>query len=431
METGRRFGNQVGDPLRFQPRDLRSISTMQAVEVRRLIPTGPWGGYVLGHVDAKYVGSFSAEPFYVPVPNGKRSWLEFFLAGIYNADEDVRRYLRPIPGDRVKVAFQRFGTGQESFRVYYTAGIGGAPDRLVAEYETPDRVSGATADAAFEHVSDVLSAGGHSFQVRPTDRAGNEKTGCLVLTCVLTPWPQPPTGVEVHAFVRTTGLVTLKWSPAADQASGSLYSVYRNQGHDTRVQYGTAAKTVATAFPTTGVPPKVYATFALPFTGPAAEGTWLAGVRHTKGGIEEDNVSALARFVLSTSGGYAGGGYPYAPSYTVAVPTAGGRIVVKLKHDNLNEPNAALRFRVYRSPMGVSTVDFGSPVGTIERSTDRLFEASTAIGPLTHGGLFRFTVRSEATAGLREVNTAVCTAIADAQPPANCPTALAISPVIG
>lgn len=432
METGRRFGNQVGDPLRYQPRDVRGNVTAQGFHARGFNPTGALAGLVLAHLDAKRVGAFSADPFFIPARTRRRVWLDFLLAGKSNADEDVTRYLRSIPGDKVLLEWTRNGTGQSSFRVYYTAGIGSTPQRRLTEYRDHQRKRDTTSTAAeFEHLVQGLAAGGHSFQLRPTDRAGNEKTGCPVLTTTLAPWPMPPTGVAVHAFVRTTGLVTLKWAKASDHIPTSTYQLFRNSGGDGKVRYATAIKSVATAFNLTGSPSKVYATFSLPSTGAAAKGAWLAGVRHTKGGIQEDNVSALARFVLGSSGGYSAGGYPHPPGYLMAKATAGGRVVVRIKHDKAGEENAALRFRVYRSPGGVSTVALGTAIATITRLGGRYFEGSASVGPLTHGLQYRFTVRSEATGSVREVNTAVATAVADAQGPARCPTAVSLTKVIG
>lgn len=431
METGRRFGNQVGDPLAFQPRDVRGYQTAQGYECDRFNPTGAWAGTVLAYLDGKKAGSFDSDPFFIPAPAGRRSWLEFFLAGTNNADEDLRRYLRTVPGDKVRLGWYRKAADQHSFRLYYTAGISTGPQRLLREYFVVDRKSGTTTAAYFEHLSSVLAAGGHTFQVRPTDRAGNEKTGCAVLTCQIAPWPRPPTGVQVHSYVKTTGLVTVKWSHASDKSPTSVYSVYRNSGQDSKVRYATATKTVATAFQLTGSPAKPYATFTLPVTGAAAAGTWIAAVRHGKSGVQEDNVTALVRFVLGQTGTYAAGGYPDAPSYLMARATAGGRIVVTVKHDNQREANPTLRFRVYRGPNGSPTIAYGTAVGLITRSGGRLFEGSTAIGPLTHGLTFYFGVRSEATGGVREVNTAVATAMADSVPPTTCASGSVLTKVIG
>ena len=44
---------------------------------------------------------------------------------------------------------------------------------------------------------------------------------------------------------------------------------------------------------------------------------------------------------------------------------------------------------------------------------------------------YRFGVRAEATGGVRETNTAWAVATADAQPPASCATARALSAVVG
>jgi hypothetical protein len=431
METGRRFGNLVGDPLRYQPRDVRGHQTAQGYDCDRFNPTGAWAGTVRVYLDGKDAGSYDADPFFIPAPADRRSWLEFFLAGSNNADEDLRRYLRTVPGDKVRVGWYRKAADQHSFRLYYTAGISTGPARLLREFFTVDRLSGTTTAAYFEYLHGPLARGGHTYQVRPTDRAGNEKTGCAVLTTQVAPWPRPPTGVEVHSFVRTTGLVTLKWSHASDKSPTSVYSIYRNSGQDTKVRYATAVASVATAFNLTGTPAKPYATFSLPVTGAAAAGTWLAAVRHEKSGVQEDNVTALVRFVLSSSGSYVPGGYPDAPSYVYARATAGGRIVVSVKHDAVREAAQTLRFRVYRGPNGSPTVNYSIPVGLITRAAGRFFEGSTAIGPLTHGLTFYFGVRSEATGSIREVNTAVATATADSTPPAACASGSLLTKVIG
>lgn len=433
MEIGRRFGNQVGDPLRFQRPDIRGTTAPAGFRVRGMNPTGVWSGAILAYVDGRKAGAFDQDPFFVSAPVRKRVWLEFFLAGRNNASEDVSRYLRTLPGDRFRLTWGRNGTGQASFRVYHTASLTAAPDVLLASFGNAQRDAGTTTTAAtWAYVTPVLRTDkAHRFQIRPVDAAGNERTSCAILTGTLAPWPMPPTGVRVHAYNRTTGLVTVKWSHASGYVLTSVYRVYRNTGQDSRVRYGTAVSSAATAFPTTGSPPKVYATFTLPATGAAAVGTWLVGVRHRKHGIEEDNFSALAKFVLGADGSYAGSGYPNAPSYLSARPTAGGRIVVAIKHDAAGEAARALRFRVYRSPAGVSTIAYGTAIGTITRFGERFFEGTFHAGPLTHGGLFRFGVRAEATAGVREVNTAYATAVADSAPPGSCATAQAIAKVVG
>lgn len=433
MEIGRRFGNQVGDALRYQSPDIRGTTAPAGFRVKSLNPTGVWSGTILAYVDGRKAGAFDQDPFFVSAPVRKRVWLEFFLAGRNNASEDVTRYLRTLPGDRFRLTWGRAGTGQASYRVYHTASITAAPDTLLASFDNANRVDGTTTTAAtWAYTTPVLRTDkGHRFQIRPVDSAGNERTGCAVLTGALTPWPNPPTGVQIHAYNRTTGLVTVKWSHASGYVSTSVYRVFRNTGSDSRVRYGTAVSSAATPFPTAGSPPKPYATFTLPATGAAAAGTWLVGVRHRKWGIEEDNFSALARFVLGTDGSYAGAGYPNAPSYLAARATAGGRIVVAIKHDAAGEPATTLRFRVYRSPAGVSTIAYGTAIGTITRVGDRFFEGTHHAGPLTHGGLFRFAVRAEATGGVREVNTTFATAVADSAPPGSCATAQAIAKVVG
>jgi hypothetical protein len=431
-EIGRRFGNQVGDPLAFQSPDIRGLTSPAGYRVQGMNPTGPWNGVILAHVDSKKAGAFTEDPFFVAARAKRRTWLDFLLAGALNHSEDVSRYLRTLPGDRFNIAFSRNGTGAHSYRLYHTAALTGIPDQRLAEFFDRDRVAGTTTTAAeWDYTTDPLRLDkGHSFQIRPTDRAGNEKTGCAILTGRLSPWPSPPTGVEIVSYAPLTGTVVVKFSPASGHIPTSTYRFYRNSGNDTRVRYGTASQVVATAFSRTGG--KIYDSFVLPRTGALAQGVWLVGVRHTKGGVEEDNVSALARFVLGTSGQYAGGGYPAAPTFVSARATAGGKIVVRWKHDNLDEPVATLRFRVYRStPEGVSTITYAAPIGTVQRPVGRYYEGTFQTPALTHGGLFRFAVRSEATGSVREVNTAYATATADAQPPASCATGVSLSKVTG
>lgn len=451
MEIGRRLGNQLGDAIAFSTPDIRGENTGQGFSVAGLMPPAAWAGYILAYANSRKAGAFSEDPFFVPAPSGERVFLEFFLAGPGNASEDCRRYLRTLPGDRVQLDFTRRTIDQKRFRIYHTAGLTGTPDVRIADLGLDDRASGtgSVTAAVFHYVSDRFAAGGHSFQIRPMDAAGNEKTGCTILTAVLTPWPLPPTGVEVHAYSAAAGLVTLKWSKPADDTAGDVYRVFRSTTTGARVAYGTVVKSATSPVAVTGTPAKSYATFALPVTGAAARGTWLFGVRHKHASIEEDNVSALARFAVSDRGAWSGSGFPFMPSYIAVQQRPSGRLMVEIKHDNAGEPNRALRFRLYRSP-GLSDyfdvtyfdpayfiniagdVDFSTAVGVIERTTPgRFFYGTAGFGALTEGLIYKFTARSEATGFLRESNTAVAANTPDATPPTSCPDAMAIAKVIG
>lgn len=451
MEIGRRLGNQVGDAIAFTSPDIRGENTGAAFFVDQINPPTAWRGNILAHVNGRKVGAFPDDPFFVPAPAGQRVYLEFFLAGPGNAGEDVTRYLRSLPGDRVGLGWTRATIDQKRFRVYHTAGLTAVPDVEVADFGLEDRTSGtgSLTAAVFAFVSDRLPAGGHSFQIRPLDAAGNEKTGCGILTATLSPWPLPPTGVEVHAFNATTGLVTVKWSDPPDDTAGDRYRVFRSASTNARVAYGTAVKSATSPVAVTGTPSKSYATFALPATGAAAAGLWLVGVRHRRGSTEEDNVSALARFVVSPRGRWSGSGFPFPPSFVTVDQRPGGRLRVAVKHDNLGEPNRTRRFKIYRSP-GISlyfdpayfdpsyflsatgSVDFSTAVGSMLRTHQRrFFEGTAGFGSLTEGLVYKFTVRSEATAGLMETNTAVAANTPDATPPTSCPAAPAIAKVIG
>lgn len=430
METGRRFGNQVGDALAPRPTDVRGYATAQGYIVRDMQPTGPWAGHILAYANGRKAGAFSSNPFFLPSQAGRRVFFDFFLAGKNNAGEDVARYLRSIPADRVQLQFTRAHLDGVAFRIYHTAGITATPGVLLTTARPIDRVTGTLTAAVMRYMTEVLPAGGHSFQIRPVDTAGNEKTGCAVLTTVLAPWPAPPTGVQVHAHNSTTGLVTVKWSHAADYASGSKYLLYRNTGQDTRIRYGTAVKSATHPVAVTGSPSKPYATFTLPAVGAAAVGTWVAAVRHQRSGITEDNFSALARFQITQGGTFVPGGYPNAPSYLEAKPRAAARILLLWKHDAEGESNETLRFKVYRSPGNVSTVSYATAVATVTRTPGRLVEHTASL-VLTNGQAFRFVVRSEATAGTRETNTTQVVATADATPPTSCPASVTLTKVLG
>lgn len=449
MEIGRRLGNQVGDPIASSVPDIRGDAQAQGYACADLMPTATWGGYILAYANGRKAGAFSKDPFFFPSQAGTRVFLEFFLAGPANAGEDVTRYLRSLPGDRVEIDFARRTIDQKSFRIYHTGGLTNAPDTLLATLDLTDKATGTLTAAVFHYVSDRLVRGGHSFQIRPMDEAGNEKTGCTILTAVLTPWPMPPTGVEVHAYSAASGLVTLKWSKPSDDTTGDVYRVFRSTTTGARVAYGTAVKSATSPVAVTGSPAKSYATFALPATGAAARGLWLFGVRHKHSSIEEDNVSALARFAVSDRGVWSGSGFPFPPSYLTVLQRPSGRLMVAIKHDNAGEPNVARRFRVYRSA-GISVyfdpayfdpayfvnatgaVDFSTAVGVIQRTHQRrFFEGTAGFSGLTEGLVYKFAVRSEATAGLREVNTAVAANTPDATPPTSCPDSMSITKVIG
>jgi hypothetical protein len=449
VEVGRRFGNQVGDEISRAAVDVRGDNTAQGFSCANVNATGGWKGTVLAYVNGKRAGDFGEDPFFLPTQAGARVFLEFFLAGPQNRGEDVARYLRSIPGDRVEIDFTRRTTDQSAFRIYYTHGLTNAPSVLLREMALDEHSTGTLTAAVFHYVSSALAKGGHSFQIRPIDAAGNEKTGCAILTAVLAPWPLPPTGVEVHAYSAHTGLVTLKWSKPSDDVTGDRYRIFRSSHSGARVAYGTCvgSATSPVAVVSTAAGAKSYATCSLGVTGPAASGLWLLGVRHKVGSIQEDNFSALARFVVSDKGKASGSGYPFAPSYVTVQSKAGGRLVLWLKHDNAGEPNATLRFKIYRSagfssfydpafyataffPPAGSLVDFSTAVGMITRAGGRFFEGTIGFTGLTDGLLYRFGVRSEATAGLREVNTASYTGIADATPPTSCPNSMSIRKVL-
>lgn len=435
MEVGRRFGNQVGDPIAARTPDIRGDATAGGFVCDRLQPTTvSWRGQVLAHISGKRAGAFSFDPFFLSAPTRRRVWLEFFLAGPLNGGEDVLRYLRSVPGDRIAISFTRRTLDQERFRVYHTAGLTGTPAVLVADLGIADRVGGSPTSAQFEYVSDQLAVGGHSFQVRPVDAAGNERTGCTILTSVLAPWPQPPTGVEVHKYNRTSGVVTLKWTAPPDDAAADLYHVFKSPGSGQPVAYGTVVGSATSPVAVTGTPAKPYATFALGLTGPAASGVWLAAVRHKRGSVREDNVTALARFVIATDGRWSASGYPLAPTFIDVVQAPGGRLVAVWKHDAYGEPAETLRFKVYRSHGATghvgSAVNYATAVAVRTRAEGRFVEA-TAGFVLTDGLVYRFGVRSEATGGVREVNTAYATAVADATPPTSCPNSMAIAKVVG
>lgn len=448
MEIGRRLGSQVGDAIRSSHPDIRGDNTAAGFSVSRIQPPTAWRGPVLAHVDGKRAGAFTQDPFFLPVQSGKRVFLEFFLAGPLNAAEDVERYLRALPGDKVEIDFTRRTLDQRKFRLYHTLGLTNTPDVLLAELDLTDRATGTLTAAVFHYVSDVLAKGGHRFQVRPMDAAGNERTGCTALTAVLAPWPLPPTGVEVHAYSAHIGRVTLKWTKPADDVAGDRYFLYRSLASGQGVAYGTVVGSATSPVAVTGSPSKSYATCALGVTGAAAAGLWLLAVRHKSGSVTEDNFSALARFVIADTGRSSGSGYPFRPSYVAVVQKPGGRLVVAIKHDNAGEPNRALRFKVYRgrgdgnffdhgffstffSPPGAN-VEYSTAVGVIQRTNgSRFFEGTAGFAGLTEGLLYNFGVRSEATGGVREVNTGYATGSPDATPPTSCPDAMSIAKVIG
>lgn len=436
MEVGRRFGNQVGDALRVSTPDVRGDNTAQGFDVAGVEPTTvSWQGPILAYANGKKAGAFGDDPFFLPTQAGRRVFLEFFLAGPLNAGEDCARYLRSVPGDRVEIDFTRRTVDQRSFRVYHTAGLTNAPDVLLAELAIADRATGTETAAEFHYITDALRRGGHSFRVSPLDAAGNEKTGCPILTATISPWPKPPTGVEVHAYSAAAGLVTLKWSQPDDTVTGDKFLLYRSLSSGQKVAYGTVVGSAVAPVAVTGSPSKRYSTLLLGATGAAASGLWLLAVRHRASGITEDNVSALARFVVADTGRYAGSGYPFRPSYVAVVQAPGGRLVVEIKHDAAGEPNATKRFKVYRGPAEgrffdhsffstfysppTSGIDYATAVGVIPRAAGRFFEGTIGF-VLTEGMLFRFGVRSEATAGVREVNTGYATGVPDATPPTSC-----------
>lgn len=428
MEAGRRLGNHVGDPIVFQPYDIRGSKTAQGYIVDAILPGTGWEGHVISYLNELRRGSFSADPFTMPAPAGTRHFFEFFLAGPKNAAEDVQRFVRSIPGENLQVDFTRAHTDQTSFRIYHTAGFTATPDVLLKTLRTVDRVTGTPTAAVFQWVSDKLGAGGHSLEIRPVDAAGNENTGCTTYTAILSPWPLPPTGLEVHAYSAFLGQVTVKWTPPGDASSNSLISLYRNSGADGRVIYTADFKTAAPAFPTTGSPAKPYMTAALPSTGVSAAGAWVIGARHTLGGIEEDNFTAFVRFVIDDAGIWYGG-YPSRPTFLQAVPGPDARITLRVKHDNANEGAAAIRFWLYKSDAGATAVDYSATVGTIERSGARFFEGTGGL-TLTEGSVFGFGVRAVATGGQTEVNTALATATPDATPPTSCPASVSMTKVI-
>lgn len=449
MEVGRRFGNQAGDAIAASTPDIRGDDAAQGFSVEGMMPPAAWAGQILSYVNGKKAGSFSSDPFFLPTQANRRVFLEFFLAGPWNGAEDVARYLRSIPGDRVQLDFGRRTIDQKRFRVYYTAGLTAAPDRIVASYGLGDRVTGSQTAAQFTFLSDVLRRGGHSFQIRPMDAAGNEKTGCTILTATLAPYPLPPTGVEVHAYSAAAGLVTLKWSQPADDVTGDVYHAYKSPSTGARVAYGTVVASATSPVAVTGTPSKRYTTLTLGVTGAAAAGPWVFGVRHKSGGVEEDNLSALARFVVSDLGRWSGDGFPFPPSFISVDQAPGGRLVVAIKHDNAGETNPTLRFRIYRSGgfvfffdptffdpafflSATAGVNYATSVGVIPRVGSRFFEGTAGFVGLTEGTVYKFGVRSEATGFLREQNTHVVAAnTPDATPPTSCPTGTTITKVLG
>jgi len=427
---GRRLGNAVGDALTGMAADIRYVDEAGGIRATNIIPTGDYAGSIVAYINGKRRGAYSSEPFLVPVPRGSRVYYEFFLASNANADEDMTRYLRTVSSDRARLDWTRAHADQAGFRVYFTGGLTATPDRAVATMALADRISGETGTAEFRYTSPTLPAGGYSWQIRPMDAAGNEKTGCASLTTVLAPLPQPPTGVEVHDYVPSTGLVTLKWSPASDAAGGSVYNSYRSNTAGLGVRYDSIVKTAGHGGAETGGKP--YLTFALPVTGAAAEGTWLAGVRHETAEGEEDNVSAVAQWVVGADGSYATG-YPRAPSLLQARAMAGGRIRLQFQHDNRSEPATTTTLRIFRGYGATpTTVDYDTVLTSVTRGSRTLYFGSASLSSLTEGVTFGFGIRAEAASGAREVNTSrYATATPDATPPTSCPTGATITPVIG
>lgn len=177
------------------------------------------------------------------------------------------------------------------------------------------------------------------------------------------------------------------------------YHVYANTGAGDAVDYGTPVATVA----------------ALSYAvGPLAPGSdWTFAVRafDPGSGLEEHNVDARARILVSATGSDLGG-LPNAPSGLGAAPGAGGAMLVSWAYSPLNQGAPPSGFRVYG---GTPTISYAAPLATVPYSARPNFSASLA--GLADGASYQFGVRAFNATG-EESNATLVTAVAASTGPA-------------
>lgn len=175
-------------------------------------------------------------------------------------------------------------------------------------------------------------------------------------------------------------------------STGDGYRVYANDGAGGPVDYTTPIGD------TTGL------TFDV---GPLDYGSdWTFAVRAYMGSLEERNVDARVR-VLVSAAGVDLASLPNAPSNLSALAGPGGTATVSWVYNPRGQGAAPTNFHVYR---GTPTVSYGSPVATVAYSpTAQVFSAT--LSGLTGGSTYQVAVRAYNATG-EEANTSVATFVA-------------------
>jgi len=378
MRWGRKWGNPWGED---------KIEPLQILDFEEIPPAAfvSWPAVesvsnALYHVyvDGKFYDVTSSTELVVQFQDFGRHWVEVFVSGPGNLEEDLEDFLTSIPGTRVKLSWSA-STEADHYEIYQ--------DGVYAGRTKGDETC---------WISDTLDDGTYSYRVVAVDAAGNESAG-VAGSKTISRYPNPPSSLDIVEYA--DGVASFSFDESGT-TSVTEYRIYHNAGSGA-IDYDTIIDTV----------PVGIDEFELSI--PTA-GTWDVGIRAWNV-YEEDNVDVHIEFRLGGSPLGLLEEQPNTPETLIARPAANGAFSLFCSYNAYEELAKGVSVRAYTGGVLVGS----AAISEHTQGDPGIFEVEITTSNLSHGVTYEFVVRAVATSGRESDDSVSATGTADAVAPAN------------